>query len=120
MDFSELVLLFLLLLFLFLYDIVFVFHLFSCFLSFPLSSFFFFSPSFLIISKVAALRAGPGSEEEVLFSWGFPLAGSFCFSCACCFKYSAKLSSVCVVLLSVSVDLLQVPGFTALAYVLAW
>ena len=36
----------------------------------------------------------------------------------CCFKYSVKLSSVCVLLLSVCVDLLQVPGFTftALAY----
>ena len=33
----------------------------------------------------------------------------------CCFKYSVKLSSVCVLLLSVCVDLLQVPGFTALA-----
>ena len=96
-----------------------LFSSFSCFLSFSFSSLFFFSPSFLIISKVAGLRAGPGSEEEVLFSWGFPLAGSFCFSCACCFKYSVKLSSVCVVLLSVSVDLLQVPDFTALAYVLA-
>ena len=39
------------------------------------------------------------------------------FSVVCCFKYSVKLSSVCVLLLSVCVDLLQVPGFTALAYV---
>ena len=31
------------------------------------------------------------------------------------FKYSVKLSSVCVLLLSVCVDLLQVSGFTALA-----
>ena len=88
MDFSELVLLFLLLLFLFvlfLYDIVFVFRLFLVFLVSLSLLFFFFSPSFLIISKVAGLRAGPGSEEEVLFSWGFPLAGSFCFSCACFF-----------------------------------
>ena len=121
MDFSELVLLFLLLLFLlllflfvlFLCDVVFVFSLFLVFFSFSFSSFFFFSP-FLIISKVAGLRAGPGSEEEVLFSLCFP----FCFSCVC-FKYSVKLSPVCLVLLSVSVDLLQVPGFTALAYVLA-
>ena len=37
------------------------------------------------------------------------------FSVACNFKYSVKLSSVCVLLLSVCVDLLQVPGFTALA-----
>ena len=32
-------------------------------------------------------------------------------------KYSVKLSSVCVLLLSVCADLLQVPGFTELAYV---
>ena len=36
------------------------------------------------------------------------------FSVAC-FKYSVKLSSICVLLFSVCVDLLQVPGFTALA-----
>ena len=41
----------------------------------------------------------------------------FLVSVVCCFKYSVKLSSVCVLLLSVCVDLLQVPGFTALAYV---
>ena len=80
--------------------------------------FLFFSPSFLIISRVAGLRVCPG-RVGLPFSWGFPLGGSCCFSCVCCFKYSVKLSSVCVVLLSVSVDLLQVPGFTALAYVLA-
>ena len=34
----------------------------------------------------------------------------FVFSVVCCFKYSVKLSSVCVLLLSVCVDLLQVPG----------
>ena len=104
MDFSELVLLFVLLLLL----------LFSYFLSFSFSSFFFFSHSFLIISRVAGLRVCPG-RDGLPFSWGFPLRCSFCFSCFCCFKYYVKLSSVCVVLLSVSVDLLQVPGFTALA-----
>ena len=49
---------------------------------------------------------------------------SFWVSCVCVdafsFLYSVMLSSVCVHLSSVCVDLLQVPGFTALAYVLVW
>ena len=48
-------------------------------------------------------------------SYFFPCVPSFVFSVVCCCKYSVKLSSVCVLLLSVCVDLLQVPGFTALA-----
>ena len=101
MDSSELVLLFLLLLFLsvlLLCDIVAVFHLFVVFLSLSFSSFFFFSSSFLIISRVAGLRVCYG-RDGLLFSLGFSLGGSCCFSCVCCFKYSVKLSSVCVLLL---------------------
>ena len=68
---------------------------------------------------VAGLRAGPRSEEEVLSPWFF---FSFWVACVCAdgvsFVYSVMLSSVCVLLSSVWVDLLQVPGFTALAYVL--
>ena len=77
------------------------------------------SPSFFfIISKVAALRAGPGWEELLFPGWGDELRFSCVpcvFSVVCSFKYSVKLSSVCVLLLSVCVDLLQVPGFTALS-----
>ena len=83
------------------------------------SSFFFLSSSFFIISRVAGLSAGPGRGDEVFLSC-FPLGVSlgvyFDGDFSCFFKYSSKLSSVCVVLSSVCVDLLQVPGFTALAY----
>ena len=54
-------------------------------------------------------------DEEM--SYVFLVYLVFFFSVVCCFKFSVKLSSVCVLLLSVCVDLLQVPGFTALAYV---
>ena len=48
------------------------------------------------------------------FSFGFSFLGILCL-CGCfySFVYSVMMSSVCA-------DLLQVPGFTALAYVLAW
>ena len=65
MDSSELVLLFLLLLLLsvlFLCDNVAVFHLFVVFLSLSFSSFFFFSSSYFIISRVACFRVCPGRD----------------------------------------------------------
>ena len=57
--------------------------------------------------------------DYLTFFLGFSFRGFLLFFLCLLFKYSVKLSSVCVLLLSVSVDLLQVPGFTALAYVLA-
>ena len=67
---------------------------------------------------VSGLRAGPESEEEVLF----PCVFSLWVACVCAdgmsFVYSVMMSSVCALLSSVWVDLLQVPGLTALAYVL--
>ena len=92
---------------------------FCCCLILSFSSFYFLSSSFFIISRVAGLSAGPGRGDEVFLSC-FPIGVSFgVFSdcdCSCFFKYSVKLSSVCVLLLLVCVYLLQVPGFTALAY----
>ena len=88
-------------------------------LNFVFLFFFFLSSSLFIIFRVAGLSAGPGRGDEVFLSC-FPLLGVSLgvFSdgdCSYCFKYLVKLSSVCVILLSVCVDLLQVPGFTALA-----
>ena len=85
---------------------------FLLFFKFVFLFFFFFSSSFFIISKVALLRAGPELEELLFPGLGDALRFSFvpCVFSVVFFKYSVKLSSVCV-------DLLQVPGFTALAYV---
>ena len=52
-------------------------------------------------------------DEEM--SYFFSCVPSCVFSVACCFKYSVKLSCFFVLLLSVCVGLLQMPGFTALA-----
>ena len=73
---------------------------FFCRLILSFSSFFFLSFSFSIISRVAGLSAGPGRGDEVFLSC-FPLGVFPDDDCSYCFKYSVKLSSICVLLLSV-------------------
>ena len=91
---------------------------FCCCLILSFSSFFLSILLLLHHFQGCWLKCWPWTRDEVFLSC-FPLGvslgvysdGDF----SCFFKYSSKLSSVCVVLFSVCVDLLQVSGFTALA-----
>ena len=105
-----------------------LFFFFLCLLFLPLLLFFlFFKFVFLFFFLLLLIflyhfygrpLKGWPRMRGVTFSWMRRcVTFSFvpCVFSVVCFKYFVKLSSVCVLLLSVCVDLLQVPGLTALA-----